>query len=308
VLAIVEQLPMLRCLRLKGNPFVRNLRNYRKVVLSRMPKLEYLDDRPVFESERIRIKAWAAHLLLHPDDQKGAAAAERAAVKENAKQVTAKNKESHDFLGNMVQGWSASGDSGNGAKGMGNIFDAGADLTVDAATEERRQKSQEDSRAMRERERERFLNPKSVKEEVAGCEFAAQELSTFDPLWYSFYDQQPIDKPDGWEKKTEEDMGRQGAIGPVVIGKDDDVPASSTAAGTAPSKPAAVTKRVTVKAGITEVVASDRPTDGAFGQLLDAAKSEVQAEHQEISVITHGSNTKSVQIAADSFTDMEELD
>jgi dynein assembly factor 1 len=56
--AIIAHLPQLRCLHLKGNPVVSNIKSYRKVVISRCPNLTYLDDRPVQEDERRCCEAW----------------------------------------------------------------------------------------------------------------------------------------------------------------------------------------------------------------------------------------------------------
>jgi dynein assembly factor 1 len=244
ILEILEQLPLLRCLRLKGNPMVRasNMRHYRKLVLSKLPLLEYLDDRPVFDSERVRVKAWAKYLRAHPNDFKGAQQAEREAVAVDAEIKQQKLSDSHNFLGGMVQGWQAAevtgsilGADSNGSattSSNGSIFmsDGGfsaslpsselapsKELEAQRLKEERRRANKEEIRLARERERERFLNPRSVEEEVAGCKAAERELSSFDPIWYSFYDQQPIDKPEGWDRLSEKQMGRGGAVGPVVI-------------------------------------------------------------------------------------------
>lgn len=43
----------------QGNPIVRETRHYRKVVLSTVPRLGYIDDRPVFPLERVATEAWA---------------------------------------------------------------------------------------------------------------------------------------------------------------------------------------------------------------------------------------------------------
>lgn len=71
VVAVMAGLPHLACLALTGNPFVRTMRHYRKTALAAMPKLTHLDDRPVFEEERIAVTAW----------ESGGAAAERDARK-----------------------------------------------------------------------------------------------------------------------------------------------------------------------------------------------------------------------------------
>jgi dynein assembly factor 1, axonemal len=43
----------LNCLYLKNNPCVRKISGYRKNLLMAMPFLHYLDERPVFEAERL---------------------------------------------------------------------------------------------------------------------------------------------------------------------------------------------------------------------------------------------------------------
>ena len=60
VLEVLKQLPDLRCLYLKGNPLVTAIRHYRKVVISSIPTLTYLDDRPIFDNERRCAEAWYA--------------------------------------------------------------------------------------------------------------------------------------------------------------------------------------------------------------------------------------------------------
>jgi hypothetical protein len=42
-----------------GNPVIKNIQNYRKTIVSRCQSLTYLDDRPVFEKERLLCNAWA---------------------------------------------------------------------------------------------------------------------------------------------------------------------------------------------------------------------------------------------------------
>lgn len=59
VLTILARMTGLSALYLKGNPLCRSTRNYRKVVLTMLPALTYLDDRPIFEVERVGTDAWA---------------------------------------------------------------------------------------------------------------------------------------------------------------------------------------------------------------------------------------------------------
>lgn len=49
----------LLCLYLKGNPCVRKITTYRKRLTAGMKNLHYLDDRPIFEVERLAADAWA---------------------------------------------------------------------------------------------------------------------------------------------------------------------------------------------------------------------------------------------------------
>lgn len=44
---------------LAGNPVVSNAKHYRKSMIASIKTLSYLDDRPVFELERICAEAWA---------------------------------------------------------------------------------------------------------------------------------------------------------------------------------------------------------------------------------------------------------
>ncbi len=58
LVTILQQIPQLRVLYLKGNPVIRNIRSYRKLLISSLLQLTYLDDRPVFEDERRCAMAW----------------------------------------------------------------------------------------------------------------------------------------------------------------------------------------------------------------------------------------------------------
>jgi dynein assembly factor 1 len=62
VVDILSLLPDLRVLYLMGNPVVKNIRNYRKTIISKCKMLKYLDDRPVFDEERRRTDKWSVVL------------------------------------------------------------------------------------------------------------------------------------------------------------------------------------------------------------------------------------------------------
>lgn len=58
VVDLLAQLPDLRVLYLMGNPCVKNIKHYRRMIIARCKQLRYLDDRPVFDEERRRTDAW----------------------------------------------------------------------------------------------------------------------------------------------------------------------------------------------------------------------------------------------------------
>lgn len=59
VLGLLENLPNLRTLYLKGNPVVSKMERYRKNAITRLSALHYLDDRPITHEERLATEAWA---------------------------------------------------------------------------------------------------------------------------------------------------------------------------------------------------------------------------------------------------------
>ncbi len=49
---ILAKMPNLAVLYLHGNDLCKKVRNYRKTLIVKLPKLKYLDDHPVFDEER----------------------------------------------------------------------------------------------------------------------------------------------------------------------------------------------------------------------------------------------------------------
>lgn len=73
---VIYKLPNLKVLYLQGNPVCRKIDYYRKKIISDIPTLKYLDDRPVFEEDRRRAEAW----------KEGGMEAERAEMKKIKKE------------------------------------------------------------------------------------------------------------------------------------------------------------------------------------------------------------------------------
>ena len=96
VLEVFKQMPNLRCLYLKGNPFVSSVKNYRKSLIAAIPNLGYLDDRPVFEDERRLVMAWSVGGV---EGER----AERQAIKEEKEAYDKKNFEAMQAI--RKEGW-----------------------------------------------------------------------------------------------------------------------------------------------------------------------------------------------------------
>ena len=56
---ILVKMPNLKVLYLMNNPCIKKINGYRKTVITKIPTLTYLDDRPVFEEDRRRAEAWS---------------------------------------------------------------------------------------------------------------------------------------------------------------------------------------------------------------------------------------------------------
>jgi dynein assembly factor 1 len=95
VVDIFAQMSNLRVLYLLGNPCVKQIKHYRKTVISRCKDLRYLDDRPVFDDERRRVDAWAAAFNAEGGNLDLANEAERLEIKQIRKEKD--EKDEHNF-------------------------------------------------------------------------------------------------------------------------------------------------------------------------------------------------------------------
>ncbi|TPX68576.1 hypothetical protein SpCBS45565_g03066 [Spizellomyces sp. 'palustris'] len=59
IVEIFELMPNLAVLNLMSNPVTSKIPNYRRTLISRIRTLTYLNDRPVFDKERLAVEAWA---------------------------------------------------------------------------------------------------------------------------------------------------------------------------------------------------------------------------------------------------------
>merc|ERR1711998_439000 len=58
LLELLQEMPNLAVLILKGNNCLQQIKHYRKTFIANLPKLKYLDDRPVFDDDRRCAEAW----------------------------------------------------------------------------------------------------------------------------------------------------------------------------------------------------------------------------------------------------------
>ena len=68
IVNVLSSLKDLRVLYLVGNPVVKSIKHYRRVLISKCKNLKYLDDRPVFDDERRRVEAWMAAYIIDSDN------------------------------------------------------------------------------------------------------------------------------------------------------------------------------------------------------------------------------------------------
>lgn len=82
---ILCKLPNLKVLYLMKNPLIKKIKMYRKTIITKIPTLKYLDDRPVFDDDRRYAEAWS----------RGGLEEERAERDKIRKEKDAKHEEYH---------------------------------------------------------------------------------------------------------------------------------------------------------------------------------------------------------------------
>lgn len=90
---IFVKMPQIAVLYTQGNPFVKKIRSYKKTVISKIPSLKYLDDRPVFDEDRRYAEAFA----------EGGLDAEREERKKVKVEKDEKHQANHDAFKEMIR-------------------------------------------------------------------------------------------------------------------------------------------------------------------------------------------------------------
>ena len=101
IVDLLVQMPNLKVLYLKGNDCVKKIRNYRKVLTAKLPKLTYLDERPVFPKDRERAEAFVA--AFEEGGIKAAQEAERMVIKAQRDAENERRERNFQAFEEMVQ-------------------------------------------------------------------------------------------------------------------------------------------------------------------------------------------------------------
>lgn len=96
-------MPDLRVLYLQGNPVVKEIRHYRKTIISRCTALNYLDDRPVFPEERRRVTAWARAMEESGGNLEVANEAERAEIVAIKREKEAADERNYQMFAQLMR-------------------------------------------------------------------------------------------------------------------------------------------------------------------------------------------------------------
>ncbi len=170
VIDVFEAMPQLAVLQLQGNPFISKVESYRKVTISRCKTLTYLDDRPVFEEERMAIEAWAIGGLAAEREQRSWHRQEKdAAHRRNIENMMAMWKENKEKAGR-------GGTEGEAADAEEEVEVAPQSRGYPVQSERRSEKEMyESALAAVDKKRRELLKAKQERERAeAGLEAAAE--------------------------------------------------------------------------------------------------------------------------------------
>jgi len=104
IVNVLERMPKLAVLYLQGNPVVKKIKFYRKSLIAKLKALKYLDDKPVFEEERLRAEAWCRG-LEEGGDVEAARQAEQAEIDRQRLERRAKEEKNfRAFEAMMLEG------------------------------------------------------------------------------------------------------------------------------------------------------------------------------------------------------------
>lgn len=101
IVEVFEQLPDIRVIYLMGNPVTKKIKHYRKTMISRLPSLTYLDERPVFPEDRLKAERWAEGFA--EGGLKMAQEYERAEIKRQREAKRASDEASFKAFGLMMK-------------------------------------------------------------------------------------------------------------------------------------------------------------------------------------------------------------
>lgn len=100
VLDVLEACPKLAVLYMAGNPCVKKIKHYRKILTCRIKSLKYLDDRPVFPEDRLRAEAW--WVGMQKGGEEAGKEAERAEISRQREEKRAKELENFKAFEDMM--------------------------------------------------------------------------------------------------------------------------------------------------------------------------------------------------------------
>lgn len=104
IVNVLSSLKDLRVLYLVGNPVVKSIKHYRRVIISKCKNLKYLDDRPVFDDERRRVESWMTAYIIDSNTETANQAERNELIKIRQEKDDADERNFNAFKELMQQG------------------------------------------------------------------------------------------------------------------------------------------------------------------------------------------------------------